>query len=77
MHEACVGAELFLEPPGSSGLRELVTIADRSGISWSMPGFFTLAEGARVFHVVVAAEHKFELAAAFTAQGWRCRERPA
>ena len=68
--------ELFLEPPGRSGLKELVALADESGARWSLPGFFTLPDGTTVFHVVVDADDEFMLAALFTGGGWSCHPRP-
>lgn len=69
-------SDLYLEPPANEGLRQLVAIADSTGVKWQMPGFFTLPDGRQLFHLVLHPGDETAIASAFMAQGWACRARP-
>lgn len=69
-------SDLYLEPPANEGLRQLVAIADGTGATWQMPGFFTLPDGRQLFHLTLRPEDEVAVASAFMAQGWAFRPRP-
>lgn len=69
-------AELFVEPPDDTGggFRELHDVLQEFPGS-VVPGFFTLPDRGRVFHVQVTGD-SLALELELTARGWISRDRP-